>query len=390
VYKPFARFLRTLEDDGFGRMALWLALVSVLLAAWAAWFFLARVSVFAVSDKARLEIDRAVHSIEAPVGGPIVSVSCALGDAVQAGDVLVTLDAEGLRLELLETQARLATFAGRLAKLNGEIDAEQEAQLRGQRAAAGALAEARAWQREAEVAAHYSKEEAARVQRLSEQGHIARADVDKSAAEAEGKAQAAHANRLSADSLEWEQRTRESDRRARLERLRAELTALEGEQAVTTRGVARLEHEIQRRLVRAPVAGVIGELSQLRVGTVVREADALGAIVPHDGKLQIVAEFPPAAALGRILPGQPAWLRLEGFPWTEYGSFRAQVLRVAAEAREGTIRVELGVLPSSGQAALLQHGLPGSIEIQVERQAPSTLVLRALGKLLGAPAEPPP
>jgi hypothetical protein len=88
--------------------------------------------------------------------------------------------------------------------------------------------------------------------------------------------------------------------------------------------------------------------------------------------------------LGRIRPGQPR-LRLEGFPWTQYGSLAATVSRVASEVRNGRVRVELSVGPDRASPIPLQHGLPGNVEVQVERMAPATLVLHTAGKLLAHP-----
>jgi membrane fusion protein (multidrug efflux system) len=106
------------------------------------------------------------------------------------------------------------------------------------------------------------------------------------------------------------------------------------------------------------------------------------------GTLQVVAYFPPAVALGRLAPHQPARLRLTGFPWTQYGSLAATVARVAHEARDGQIRVELSLLPDPPSAIPLQHGLPGTVEVAVEQVAPVTLVLRAVGKRLGIHRHP--
>jgi hypothetical protein len=61
------------------------------------------------------------------------------------------------------------------------------------------------------------------------------------------------------------------------------------------------------------------------------------------------------------------------------------VRRVASEVRDGRVRVELGVAPDAASRIPLQHGLPGTVEVQVERLAPATLVLRAAGKLLARP-----
>jgi HlyD family secretion protein len=132
------------------------------------------------------------------------------------------------------------------------------------------------------------------------------------------------------------------------------------------------------------VAGRLGEVAVLRTGAFLQEGDKLGAIVPL-GKLRVVAEFPPPAALGRIRPGQAARLRLQGFPWTQYGSIRSTVESVAGEIRDGRVRVELGIDPDPASPIPEQHGLPGTVEVEVERVSPATLVLRAAGRLVTAP-----
>jgi pyruvate-ferredoxin/flavodoxin oxidoreductase len=96
-------------------------------------------------------------------------------------------------------------------------------------------------------------------------------------------------------------------------------------------------------------------------------------------------EFLPPAALGRIRPGQPARLRLQGFPWTQYGSIGAMVSDVASEVRDGRVRVELVIDPRAASPIPLQHGLPGTVEVEVERVSPATLTLRAAGQLVAAP-----
>ena len=135
------------------------------------------------------------------------------------------------------------------------------------------------------------------------------------------------------------------------------------------------------RRVTAPVDGRLGEVAGLRPGAVVREGEGLGAVVPSGG-LRVVAEFAPSSALGRVRPGQPARMRLEGFPWTEYGQVDATVSSVGAEPRSGTVRVELAVRPDPESPIPLQHGMPGTVEIEIERVSPATLVLRTLGDLL--------
>ncbi len=52
----FFRSVRSLDADNSQRSYLGLALASLLLAAWMIWFFLARVSIYAVTNKADLEV----------------------------------------------------------------------------------------------------------------------------------------------------------------------------------------------------------------------------------------------------------------------------------------------------------------------------------------------
>jgi membrane fusion protein (multidrug efflux system) len=145
----------------------------------------------------------------------------------------------------------------------------------------------------------------------------------------------------------------------------------------------RANYEIERREVRAPVDGRIGETTILRTGAVVQPGERLASIVPS-GRLIVAAEFPANAAFGRIQPGQTARMRLDGFPWAEFGAVPAKVSQVAAEIRDSNVRVEFEIQPDSSFRGKLEHGMPGSIDVAVERVTPLSLILRTAGQWLTA------
>jgi multidrug resistance efflux pump len=380
----FSTTLRTLDADGFRGTTLGVLLVVGLLGAWAAWFIGAQVGLYAVSETARLEMRQAAHPVEAPVAGRVVASHLILGREVQGDDVLVELDASTQHLQREEEQARVRALTPQLAALHMAIAAEEQALREAQQAARVALKESWARHREAEVAARTAAEEAELFARLHARNLPSQLDLLRAKAEAQKRRAAVDTLRLAVSRLESDHRTQESDRQARLEGLRRDVTRLAGDMTTAAATVERLAHEIERRRIRAPMAGRLGEVAKLRIGSVVREEDRLAAVVPR-GDLQVVADFLPPSALGRIRPGQPARLRLEGFPWAQYGSLAATVSRVASEVRDGRVRVELTVDPDGASPIPLQHGLPGTVEVQVERVAPVTLVLRAAGKLLARP-----
>jgi len=381
VSTPFARTLRSLEADAFRPSLIGMLLVAALLLAWLAWFVLAEVSVYAVSQTARLEADIASHPIDAPALGRIVSTRLLLGREVEAGEVLVELDADAQRLQLEEERSRLAGIGPQIDAVGAEIAAEERGLGEERGAGSAALAEARARSREAEAVAGIADQESQRAQSPHHAGSVSDLDLLRVKGEAERRRAAAESLRLAVSRSEREQQTRASDRQARIESLRRESARLTGLKATTASAIQRLSNEIERRSIRAPIAGRLGEVAELRAGAVVEEGAKLGAIVPS-GKLRVVGEFLPPDAIGRIRPGQKARLRLEGFPWMQYGSLEAGVSSVGSEVRDGRVRVELAISEDPSSRIPVQHGLPGSVEVEVERVSPAALVLRAAGRLV--------
>ena len=118
--------------------------------------------------------------------------------------------------------------------------------------------------------------------------------------------------------------------------------------------IRRIERELEQHLIRAPIDGRVAQARSLPIGSVLQTAEVLGAIVPR-GRPRAVAFF-PVATVGRLHPGQPARLRLEGFPWTQYGTLAATVVAVGNEPMEGRVRVDLVLGLASAPAIPLDTG----------------------------------
>ncbi len=378
---PFTRCARSLAADGFKRPALSILFVATLLSGWLVWLAIAEVELYETTGEARLEVDHAAHPIEALVGGRVTAVHLKVGREVKAGDTLIEMETESQRLQLAEEEARVAALRGQLAALDGQRAAERQVQAESRQAAPVAIDESRARLEEAEAGARVAADEARRFELLRANGLIAEVEVVRAKAEAERRRAAADALRIAISRQSKDQLARDSSQQATLESLKRDAAVIEGEIKTRQTIIERLRYEISQRLIVAPASGKLGEVADLRAGQVIREGDKIGAVIP-DGKLRVVATFPPSDSLGRIRAGQQAYLRLDGFPWTEYGKVAAEVTDIASEPRSGRVRVELLAHPESAPLIPMQHGLPGALEIEVARVTPAALVLRSLGKLL--------
>ncbi len=385
----FSRTFRSLESESEGRSRAVLLGAALVLGAWTSWFTLARLSVYVASDTAQLEVMRATHPIDAPVGGRVIEMNVALDQEVHAGDVLVVLDSETERLELAEARAKAEGIEPQLEATRDTLAAEERALGDLSQQSHSAIDEGKARIREAQAAAKLADSEAERLEGLRAKGSVSEIEAIRARANADQRDAQLAALQADTSKLQHEFHTNRDDRRTRLATLQGEASRLDAELAALEANIDRNQHDIERRSIRAMADGKLGEVGAVRMGSVLKEGDRIATIVAP-GNLRVVAQLPPASALGRVKEGQLARVRLEGFPWTEFGDVTAQVTQVASEVRDNHARVELTILKHS-ELIPLQHGMPATAEIEIEKASPAQLVLRAAGQLVAkARSEPAP
>lgn len=351
-----------------------------------AWFVLAKVVVYEISNKARLEVNRSSHPLAASVAGKIVASTIQLGQEVKAGDVLIKLDASNDVLRLHEEESRLKAIPTQIVLLEKQITALEQAKVQNHQAALAAVQSAHSRQSEAKSAMLFAKDNERRLRQLSDQGQIPLIETLKARTETEKLSSNSAALTADIQRLEKEAQTRTHQNQAEIEHLKGDIASLSGQFTTVQQTITRLQQDIENHLVKAPVSGKIGDIAPFQVGAYVAVGDKLGSVVPHS-ELSIVADFPPASVFGRIHPGQLAQMRLDGFPWAQFGTIKAKVIRVGSEIRDNLVRVEFAPESSAQSPVTLQHGLPGSIEVNIEQVTPAVLTLRAAGQLMAESTE---
>ncbi len=302
----FSRSLRSLEADRFRWSLTGIVIGILLLATWIVWFFLARVALYEVSDRARLEVGSEPHAVMSLVSGRIERSAMDLDSEVEEGDVLVELDANEVRFLLEEKRAEAAGLRERLEQVRREAAAQEQALVDARQAALAAQEEARAIYQGALESARFAEQEARRKGNLHQEGLVSRAEADAAETEHRQKLKAAEALARSLERMA-------GDRAIEISEKEAEVVALEGRASEILSNVRRLqanmdglEYDLSLHMVRAPVSGRIGDRLSLRVGEFVEKGVHLGTVIPS-GDVRVVAEFAPDRALGRIQPGhQPS------------------------------------------------------------------------------------
>lgn len=223
------------------------------------------------------------------VGGYVTSVEVKDNQAVRPGDVLFRIDDRDYRARLAQAEAGVDAARARLANVAEDIALQRTLVRQAEAQRSAALA-----------ALDLATTTATRHRELAAQGWVSRARLDEAEA---GRTRASADAKASSAAIDAQ--------RQRIEVLGAqsEAAAAALAQAEAVRELARID--LDNTVVRAPVAGVVGD-RQVRVGRLVAPGVRLLDIVSVAG-VYVVANF-KETQLARIRPGQRAVVRVDGYP----------------------------------------------------------------------------
>jgi protease secretion system membrane fusion protein len=360
-------------------------------------------------------------------GGRIEELHVAEGDGVQAGQLLLRLDARQIRAELDAAQAQLALAQaglGRLEAATGGRDslppsalptdprfqAIGQAQLSLLRAQQGARAaelqqlQAGKAQLEAELEGHrrlaagqreqldiLQRQHDALVELVAEGNYpkLRLLDLDRSIAEL--KTSVAHSE---SDALRTQRGIEEAAaglqrrRREQVRDVETERATLVHDEAALRARVATLATGLQQTEVRAPVAGQVVGLAVHTVGGVVAPGERLMEIVPQDNALLVEARLPVNLA-NKLKPGQEAQLHFSSSDRVRLPDLQGRVLTVSADKledqRSGMPYLLARItIPESERARLpsvnspLRAGMPVDVLVRVGERSFLNYVLEPL------------
>lgn len=380
---PFLETTRSLQSGNRGNSLLGVAGILLLVCGcgWAIW---ASLGVYEISQSARVEVP-GTAAVEASVAGAVDESRIALGQVVRAGDPLVAIEVHAQSLELEEYEATRAGSERRLKILRDQLRSTQESIDHANSGWSLALRQTELEMQRTRSAADEALAELESHRRLHRDGIESAQELRRAEANWSQLQSLADQAELDRGRIKEEQQSARQDRESEISTLQAQIDELETERESSSARLRALRHQIDRRWLRAPVDGTVGELAELERGRYLPLGARVCTIVPK-GAPRVVAWF-KADSLGRVRTGQSGRLRLDGFPSTRYGSIDVEVRQVGGELREGRLRVELALTNPDALPVDLGHGYPGRVEVQTERLSPMALLLRFAGRRIEATAE---
>lgn len=411
-------------------VAMGLMALLILLGGFMAWATLTQIA-GAIIAPGRIEVDQNRQIVQHPQGGVVAEIAVKEGDLVQAGDLLIRLDAAELQSNLAIIEGQLFEYMTRRGRLAAERDgqdtvtfdanlqsavtanAEVREMMEGQRVLFLARRDSVARQSE-QLAKRadqtrnqivgFAAQEASLVRQrdLIQQELVAQQSLlDRGLTQASGvlalQRQAAaldgQLGELAASRAQAEQRiteieievlrltsTRREEAITRLRDLRAEEMELIKERRALQAQIALME-------IRAPVSGIVYNMRVQARRSVIRAADPILFLIPQDRPLVIAARIDPLH-IDQIAAGQLVNLRFSALDQRTTPELVGQVALVSADAFEDEARsasfyraeivLNLGELTKLAKGQVLIPGMPVEAFIRTADRSPLAYLIRPM------------
>ncbi|MBD0336443.1 MAG: HlyD family type I secretion periplasmic adaptor subunit [Cyanobacteria bacterium Co-bin13] len=162
-------------------------------------------------------------------------------------------------------------------------------------------------------------------------------------------------------------------------------TALENEKQLqeVSSQIAQLEQTLLYQELRAPVSGTVFNLKANKAGYVANSTEPILEIVPGDSLVARV--FITNRDIGFVHQGMPVDVRVDSFPYSEYGDVKGTVVKVASDALPPDqvypfyrfpveVELERQALAPDSNALQLQSGMSVSANIRTRKRTVIAIV----------------
>jgi HlyD family secretion protein len=404
-----------------------LALV-ILVGGFGTWAVMAQIT-GAVIASGQIEVDRNRQVIQHPDGGVVEAILVDEGDEVEAGDLLIQLDSNTLKSELVIVEGQLFEIMARRGRLEAERDGadvinfpekllafdrpEIEGLIAGQirlfdaRLETAAKTKEQLGQRRAQIVSQIGGISAQRDALVRQQELISKELEDQKTLLDRGLAQASGVSALQREEADLlgdlgELVASEAQAAEQITEIEIEILGLDTtrrEEAITrlrdlqfnelelTERQRTLTEQLDRLDIRAPLSGIVYGLTVFAERSVIRPADPVMFLVPQDRPLVIAAQV-QLTDVDQIYVGQDATMRFSAFDQRRTPELFGTVTLISADAFQDDsalapfYRVELrlneGEIDRLPEDMTLIPGMPVESFVRTADRSPMDYLIKPL------------
>lgn len=175
----------------------------------------------------------------------------------------------------------------------------------------------------------------------------------------------------------------------KIQQLQVQKTQLQAQLNENQKLLLKAIDELEQRSLNAPVNGVILSLNVRNPGEVVQPGQTIAEIAPYGAPLILSTSLPNREA-GFVKQGMPVQVKLDAYPYQDYGIVRGKVLTISPDSkldeRLGAVyRVEVALerdyVRTNNQTIQFKAGETATAEIVIRRRRIVDILLDPIRKL---------
>jgi HlyD family secretion protein len=162
----------------------------------------------------------------------------------------------------------------------------------------------------------------------------------------------------------------------KIEQLELEITQLKGKIAETTNLLLAAKTKLAQRTLKAPIDGIITSLELQNTGEVIETGKTVIEIAPYQAPLVLSATLPNREA-GFVTKGMPVKIKLDAYPYQDYGVISGTVTSVSSDAKTDQqlgevykvkIALDKNYVVHEGEQIKFKPGQTGTADIVIRRR----------------------
>lgn len=313
--------------------------------------------------RGRIEPKGKTLRLDTPITATVASMKVKGGQSVRKGQPLMELESELARTELQQAQVKLEGQLNRLTQIESSKNqleiAIRTQRLQGEAQRAAQLSQMEQTKQQSSLAKNSLElaqerfdndlKEVKRYRDLAQDGvvpEIKVVEVERSLNESKKLLKQASNEiqqtryKLAEQRGNYNNVTRSSElnileSRRQATQLQAQIAELQSDIAQSKNQIASSQFQLQRRVIRSPIDGVIFQLPTSRAGAVVQTGQVVAQIAPKGTPMVLKADMSSQQS-GFLRVGMPVKLKFDAYPFQDYGIIEGTLIGISpdSETRE--------------------------------------------------------